>query len=494
MFLSCLRQPKQRRSYAAVSRRIRLELESLEERVVLSGGDPVSLSPQALPPATVGTYYNQLITVTGGTYNSNNSYYTWDANPSSADGLGVEGVNLNGVAPVLSSQALAIEGMPTSSGTITFTVTANGYPGDPDDGESVTQTYILTVNPASQPPAPGGGGNGAPLPQGGSDNGPPSLQGSVSWFQNTLQQFIQGLGNALRQIVDTMAQLEQQLGSTRAQALSSLTANLGPTLEQVIWNGLKETLRGKILENSNLWLSNGNNLGEFFEGADRLEAQILVQIKSTTATNLYKAGQDGIMALLKAASQSPTKKGLQYVASVAVNAVRDAGTAINRIENFKDLTPVARILTPSWESQPAIDALKNAINNPLLRKPIPTGAQVEVLKGLPGLLGRALNVLNVLGGITAANNLGENFKNGDVVAGVGNGATVLGAELTLLGIGLSLPVLSTAGSVIGAGATIYTLTLEVENAWNRILQNVATFEKTGGFGTLIQTLEGGLQH
>src|SRR5262249_13085408 len=91
-------------------------------------GPPLSISQSSLPPATVGTFYSQGVTATGGT-----PPYTW----SVVDGLGTLPSGL-----VMSSDG-SITGTPSASGSSSFTVKVT------DSTTTSTQKALtLTVNSA----------------------------------------------------------------------------------------------------------------------------------------------------------------------------------------------------------------------------------------------------------------------------------------------------------------------------------------------------------
>jgi uncharacterized repeat protein (TIGR03803 family) len=85
----------------------------------------LSISPGGLSATTVGSPYSQTFTASGGT--GSHTFTTTGALPA--------GLTL--------STAGVLSGIPTTTGTFSFTVTASDAAGD-----SNSQTYILTVNPA----------------------------------------------------------------------------------------------------------------------------------------------------------------------------------------------------------------------------------------------------------------------------------------------------------------------------------------------------------
>jgi len=102
----------------------------------------ITLTPTALPNATLGTPYSQTITASGGT-----APYTFAV----TSGVLPPGLTLatNGT----------LSGKPTSAGSFTFTVTATDH-----GGATGSQAYTLVVPaPKSLPsPRPGGGTGGGP--------------------------------------------------------------------------------------------------------------------------------------------------------------------------------------------------------------------------------------------------------------------------------------------------------------------------------------------
>jgi hypothetical protein len=99
----------------------------------------ISLSPGtgALPSSTVGTFYSQSITASGGV-----GTLTLSTNPTSVSLPAGLQLNING-------STLTISGTPTTSGNASFSVTANDT-----SGHTITQNYTLTVNALPPPPPP----------------------------------------------------------------------------------------------------------------------------------------------------------------------------------------------------------------------------------------------------------------------------------------------------------------------------------------------------
>jgi fibronectin type 3 domain-containing protein len=92
----------------------------------------VTLSPTSLPPEPVSVAYNQTITASGGTGNVTLTV-------SNVSGS-IPGITI----PSGGTNSLAISGMPTATGTVTFTVKATD-----SVGESGSFNYSITINPAS---------------------------------------------------------------------------------------------------------------------------------------------------------------------------------------------------------------------------------------------------------------------------------------------------------------------------------------------------------
>jgi hypothetical protein len=91
----------------------------------------VSLSPSSVPASTVLVAYSQTITATGGIGNKTVTYAV------------TSGTIPDGLTFTPSDNQLLIAGTPTSSGIVTFNVTATDTIGD-----TVTRSYTLTINPA----------------------------------------------------------------------------------------------------------------------------------------------------------------------------------------------------------------------------------------------------------------------------------------------------------------------------------------------------------
>jgi uncharacterized repeat protein (TIGR01451 family) len=89
-------------------------------------GGPVTLSPTTLPPATAGAPYSQTITTTGGT-----GSYTF----AIIDGALPVGMTFN-------SSTGALQGTPTTAGSVSFTVRATD-----SGGSAGSQAYTLSVTP-----------------------------------------------------------------------------------------------------------------------------------------------------------------------------------------------------------------------------------------------------------------------------------------------------------------------------------------------------------
>ncbi len=91
----------------------------------------VAFSPDELTVGTVGTIYNQPISVTGGSGDKTLTISN------------VSGVIPGLTVPTTGTNAITITGNPTAAGTLTFTVTATDAAGS-----SPARNYTLTVNPA----------------------------------------------------------------------------------------------------------------------------------------------------------------------------------------------------------------------------------------------------------------------------------------------------------------------------------------------------------
>jgi hypothetical protein len=100
----------------------------------------LALSPGSggLPAGTVGTPYNLTITASGGS-----------GNLSVADTI-VSGSLPTGLSLTKNNGTLTISGTPTGTGSVTIQVIASDSAGDP----TLTQTYVLAVNPSAVPSTP----------------------------------------------------------------------------------------------------------------------------------------------------------------------------------------------------------------------------------------------------------------------------------------------------------------------------------------------------
>lgn len=198
MLLSWLRQPSQNKSKAAVRRPIRLQLESLEERIVLSGG--ITFEPTSLPPATVGIFYFDVVTIgdQAGLKSLNISGLPFPVNGySESPAAGeIDGLSFSHASVYI--PGMEIMGRPTNSGTITFTVSATDWYGN-----SASQNYTLTVNPSGGNPGGGTTGGG----QGG-DNPIQQILNLINTLINDYKAAVQNAENTAGQII---AQIESGL-------------------------------------------------------------------------------------------------------------------------------------------------------------------------------------------------------------------------------------------------------------------------------------------
>ena len=99
--------------------------------LVVSGGNPPVIVTTTLPNGTVGTPYNEIITVTG----DNNSMQLIHTSGNLPTGLSI-----------LSGAEFTLSGTPTTAGTFTFTLQAT------NDAGSDTKTLTITINNAGQAP------------------------------------------------------------------------------------------------------------------------------------------------------------------------------------------------------------------------------------------------------------------------------------------------------------------------------------------------------
>ncbi len=120
-----------RHRHTAHRPRVRLRVESLECRTLLSVG-PV-LTPLTLPADTINIAYNQTITASEGTD-------TVTLAVSNVQGATLPGLTL----PASGTGSLTISGTPKAIGTETFTVTAT----DTSTGDTTNANYSITVNRA----------------------------------------------------------------------------------------------------------------------------------------------------------------------------------------------------------------------------------------------------------------------------------------------------------------------------------------------------------
>ena len=116
-------------------RRIRFDLECLEGRVVPSTA-PITLSD--LPADTVGVYYDQTITASGGSGTISFTVANLSAVESQMSAMGLTMTGGDG-----SSTPIAISGTPTVAGSVPFSVTATDSAGDTTTN---TDSTVTTIN------------------------------------------------------------------------------------------------------------------------------------------------------------------------------------------------------------------------------------------------------------------------------------------------------------------------------------------------------------
>jgi hypothetical protein len=105
--------------------------QKTQNYILTIGVGPININPASLPPGTAGTSYSQTITASGGTGGFTMNYsITSGAIPA-------------GLTFTTSGNQLIIAGIPTATGSVSFTVTATDSSGTPR-----TQFYTLTVNPS----------------------------------------------------------------------------------------------------------------------------------------------------------------------------------------------------------------------------------------------------------------------------------------------------------------------------------------------------------
>jgi hypothetical protein len=102
-------------------------------------GVTLALSPAggSLPDATVGTFYDQTITASGGSMMSVSSSLQPGALPA-------------GLHYSINGSTLTVSGTPTATGSVSFQVSASDSAGDP----GLTQFYTLNIDPVPPPPPP----------------------------------------------------------------------------------------------------------------------------------------------------------------------------------------------------------------------------------------------------------------------------------------------------------------------------------------------------